>query len=180
MEIKVEGKIIQKLEIETGTSARGDWKKQNFIIETVEQYPRKICIGIWTNQIPILEQFQVGEMICAYVNIESREFNGKWYTDLRAWKLEHPSQQQVAQPGMPQPGYAQMPQQPYGQQYPPQAGGYPPQYPQAAPQGYPQAPQGYPQQPAPQYQNPAPQGYPQEQLPPIPPVAQTSDDGLPF
>ena len=172
MEIKVEGKIIQKLEIETGTSARGDWKKQNFIIETVEQYPRKICIGIWTNQIPILEQFQVGEMICAYVNIESREFNGKWYTDLRAWKLEHPSQQQVAQPGMPQPGYAQMPQQPYGQQYPPQ-------YPQAAPQGY-------PQQPAPQYQNPAPQGYSQapSQLPPIPPAApgleQTSDDGLPF
>lgn len=179
MEIKLEGRIIQKLEIETGTSARGEWKKQNFIIETVEQYPRKICIGIWTNQIPMLEQFQVGDMIWAYVNIESREFNGKWYTDVRAWKLEHPSQQQMAQPGMPQPGYAQMPQQPYGQQYPPQAGGYPPQYPQAAPQGY-------PQQPAPQYQNPAPQGFPQgpSQLPPIPPTApgleQPSDDGLPF
>ena len=177
MEIKVEGRIIQKLEIETGTSARGEWKKQNFIIETVEQYPRKICIGIWTNQIPMLEQFQVGDMIWAYVNIESREFNGKWYTDVRAWKLERPSQQQMAQPSMPQPGYAQMPQQPYGQQYPPQAGGYPPQYPQAAPQGYPQAPQ---------YQNPAPQGFPQgpSQLPPIPPTApgleQPSDDGLPF
>lgn len=168
MEIKVEGRIIQKLEIEAGTSARGDWKKQNFIIETVDQqFPRKICIGLWTNLIPMLEQFQVGDMICAYVNIESREFNGKWYTDVRAWRLDHPGQQPMAQPG-----YAQMPQAPYGQQYPPQ-------YPQAVPQGY-------PQQTAPQYQNPAPHGFPQDssQLPQTPPTApgleQPADDGLPF
>ena len=103
MEIKVEGRIIQKLEIETGTSARGEWKKQNFIIETVEQYPRKICIGIWTNQIPMLEQFQVGDMIWAYVNIESREFNGKWYTDVNGHRIESVNMEQPQQQSYDEP-----------------------------------------------------------------------------
>ena len=144
--IIVEGKIIQKLEVESGQSARGPWQKQNFIIETVDsQFPRKICIGLWTNQIPILQSYQIGDMIRAYVNIESREFNGRWYTDIRAWKLENPAQVPMPQQGMPygqpmaQTGmpYAQPMQQPMQQ----------PQYQQ--PQY--QQPQQYPQsQPAPQ------------------------------
>lgn len=113
----VEGKIIQKLEIESGQSARGPWQKQNFIIETVDsQYPRKICIGLWTNQIANLQPFQIGDMIRAYINIESREFNGRWYTDIRAWKLENPALVAMPQQGMP---YAQQPmgyQQPMQQQ----------------------------------------------------------------
>ena len=111
----VEGRIIQKLDVESGQSARGPWQKQNFIIETVDsQFPRKICIGLWTNQIPILQSFQIGDMIRAYINIESREFNGRWYTDIRAWKLENPALVAMPQQGMPQQGmpYAQpMPQQ---------------------------------------------------------------------
>lgn len=137
----VEGKIIRKLEVESGQSARGPWQKQNFIIETVDsQFPRKICIGLWTNQIPILQSYQIGDMIRAYINIESREFNGRWYTDIRAWKLENPAQVPMPQQGMPygqpmaQPGmpYAQPAAQPMQQ----------PQYQQ--PQQYQQA------QPAPQ------------------------------
>lgn len=150
MEIQIEGKLIQKLALESGTSARGEWKKQNFIIETVEQFPRKICVAAWTNSIPVLDTFQVGEMVCVSVNIESREFNGKWYTDVRAWRIDRPGQNPMQQPGampygqpMPQGGYPQQPQQP-------QMGGYPPQ-PQMG--GYPQQagfmPQGQPYQPQP-------------------------------
>lgn len=150
MEIQIEGKLIQKLALESGTSARGEWKKQNFIIETVEQFPRKICVAAWTNSIPVLDTFQVGEMVCVSVNIESREFNGKWYTDVRAWRIDRPGQNPMQQPGampfgqpMQQGGYPQQPQQP-------QMGGYPPQ-PQMG--GYPQQagfmPQGQPYQPQP-------------------------------
>lgn len=111
----VEGRIIQKLDVESGQSARGPWQKQNFIIETTDsQFPRKVCIGLWTNQIPILQSYQIGDMIRAYINIESREFNGRWYTDIRAWKLENPTMVAMPQQGMPQQGmpYAQPMQQP--------------------------------------------------------------------
>lgn len=117
----VEGRIIQKLDIESGQSARGPWQKQNFIIETTDsQFPRKVCIGLWTNQIPILQSYQIGDMIRAYINIESREFNGRWYTDVRAWKLENPAMVAMPQQGMPQQGmpYAQpmaQPGMPYAQ-----------------------------------------------------------------
>lgn len=141
MEIQIEGKLIQKLALETGTSARGEWKRQNFIIETVEQFPRKICVAAWTNSIPVLDTFQIGEMVCVSVNIESREFNGKWYTDVRAWRIDRPGQNPMQQSGA----------MPYGQQM--QQGGYPPQG------GYPQQPQmgGYPPQ---QFQQPMQQPQP--------------------
>lgn len=147
MEIQIEGKLIQKLALESGTSARGEWKKQNFIIETVEQFPRKICVAAWTNSIPVLDTFQVGEMVCVSVNIESREFNGKWYTDVRAWRIDRPGQNPMQQPAaMP---YGQ-PMQQGGYPQQPQMGGYPPQ-PQMG--GYPQQagfmPQGQPYQPQP-------------------------------
>ena len=153
MELQIEGKLLQKLDVESGTSARGEWKKQNFIIETVEQYPRKICIAAWTNSIPILDTFQPGEMILVSVSIESREFNGKWYTDVRAWRIDRPSQMQ--QPQMQQP-YGQPMQQPYGQPMQ-QPYGQPMQQPYAQPAQQPYAqPGNMPQQPNqfpdPQYQ----------------------------
>lgn len=142
----VEGRIIQKLEIESGQSARGPWQKQNFIIETVDsQYPRKICIGLWTNQIPILQSYQIGDMIRAYINIESREFNGRWYTDIRAWKLENPALVAMPQQGMPQQGM------PYAQPMAPQG------MPYTQPAQPMQQPMQQPQYQQPQYQQPAQQ-----------------------
>lgn len=161
----VEGRIIQKLDIESGQSARGPWQKQNFIIETTDsQFPRKVCIGLWTNQIPILQSYQIGDMIRAYINIESREFNGRWYTDVRAWKLENPAMVAMPQQGMPQQGM------PYAQ-------------PMAQP-GMPYAQPAQPmmQQPMqqPQYQQPQPQAMQQQTF--NAPGANLPEDGsdLPF
>ena len=147
MEIQIEEKLIQKLPVESGTSARGEWKKQNFVIETIEQFPRKICIAAWTNSIPVLDTFQIGENVCVSVNIESREFNGKWYTDVRAWRIDRPGQMPVQpqMPGMPygQPMQQGYPQQPYMQQPQPQYAQQPqqPQMPAQMPFGAPQAPE---------------------------------------
>lgn len=133
MDNKIEGKILSKFPAEGGTSARGEWKKQKFLVETVEQYPRKVCIDAWTNVIPQLDTFNEGDFISVSVNIESREFNGRWYTDVRAWRLDRwqpgqtvqpvqaPAQQPYAQPAQPvQPQY--QPAQPAVEQ-PPFGGG---------------------------------------------------------
>lgn len=168
MELQIEGRLLQKLSVETGTSARGEWKKQNFIIETVEQFPRKICIAAWTNSIPILDTFQPGEMISVSVNLESREFNGRWYTDVRAWRIDRPGQMPQAQPGMP---YGQPMQPAYGQPMQPAYG-------QPAPQGYAQPAQPAYQQPA-QPQAPAQPQYGGEAQPGFP-DQQAAIDNLPF
>jgi hypothetical protein len=82
------GKIVQVLDLQTGTSAKGDWKKQEFILETEEQYPRKVCISLWGDRVGDIVGVQPGELITVSVNVESREFNGRWYTDVRAWRIQ--------------------------------------------------------------------------------------------
>lgn len=85
--MEVKGKIIQQLMGQSGMGKKGQWRKQEYIVETFSQYPKKICIGVWGDKI---DQFNlhVGDSINAAVEIESREYNGKWYTEVRAWKCD--------------------------------------------------------------------------------------------
>ncbi|QKG79443.1 DUF3127 domain-containing protein [Tenuifilum thalassicum] len=85
MEIK--GKLIKALDQQSGQGKNGTWVKQEFIIETQEQYPRKVCISLWGDKVKELESIQVGDLLTASINIESREYNGRWYTDIRAWRI---------------------------------------------------------------------------------------------
>lgn len=89
MNLEITGRIVQKLSQTEGTSKAGKpWSKQEFVIETQEQYPRKVCISIMNEKVTELQQYSEGDTITAAINIESREWNGKWYTDVRAWKLQ--------------------------------------------------------------------------------------------
>lgn len=63
------------------------WSKQEFVIETFDTYPRKVCLSVMNDKVNELERYNVGDTINASLNIESREYNGRWYTDVRAWKL---------------------------------------------------------------------------------------------
>lgn len=86
MEIK--GKIIQVLPAQGGVSKAGkDWKKQEYVLETQETYPKKICFNFFNERI---DQYpmSVGDEVVVSVDIESREFNGRWYTDVRGFKVE--------------------------------------------------------------------------------------------
>ena len=96
MEIK--GKIVQILQAVTGNSARGEWKRQDFIIETQEQYPKKVCIQNFNGKAD-LEKFGVGTIVNASINIESREYNGKWYTSVNVWKMVAEGQGQSSNEG---------------------------------------------------------------------------------
>ena len=86
--MEITGKVVRLGALTEGTSARGPWRKQDLIIETEEQYPRTVCLTCWTNQIDEIQKFAPGQTIKAQIEISSREFNGKWYTDVRVWRFD--------------------------------------------------------------------------------------------
>jgi hypothetical protein len=86
--IVIEGRLIQVLTAQEGQSTRGAWKKQDFVIETSEQYPKKVCISCWNEKTDELSKFQLNDNLKVSVNIESREYNSKWYTDVKAWRID--------------------------------------------------------------------------------------------
>ena len=85
--MEVIGKIVKMLPVQSGQGKNGTWKKQEFIVETQDQYPKKICIAAWGDKIN-LSSFSGSEIVKVSFDIESREYNGKWYTDAKAWKIE--------------------------------------------------------------------------------------------
>jgi len=87
MDLKISGKVIDILELQSGESKNGPWKKQDFILETPGKYPRKVCVTQWGDQVD-QNDIKKGEELTAFIDIQSREYNGKWYTDVKAWKIE--------------------------------------------------------------------------------------------
>ena len=85
MELK--GKIVQVIPEKSGTSARGAWRKQEYIIELPGDYPKQVCFMVWGDKI---DQFQIeeGQELTVQIDLESREYNGRWYTDVKAWRVE--------------------------------------------------------------------------------------------
>lgn len=86
--MEITGKVVRLGGLTEGTSARGPWRKQDLIIETDEQYPKTVCLTCWTNQIDEIQNMVPGQVIKAQIDISSREFNGKWYTDVRVWRFD--------------------------------------------------------------------------------------------
>lgn len=85
--MELEGKVIQVNELQSGQGKNGTWKKQEYIVETKSQYPKKVCVTVWGDKV---DQFSLNqnEDVKLSIELESREFNGRWYTDVRAWKAE--------------------------------------------------------------------------------------------
>lgn len=86
--MELEGKIVAVLEMQSGTTARGEWKKQNCVIETIADYPKKVCLTVWGDKVNTLATLKTGDMVSVSVDLESREFNGKWYTDVKANRID--------------------------------------------------------------------------------------------
>ena len=103
--MELTGKILELHPEEKGTSARGAWRKQQYILETEGQYPKKVCFMAWGEKIDEFN-FQVGEQVVVSINLESREYNGRWYTDVKAWKVERGSTTESPAPPAPQPDAA--------------------------------------------------------------------------
>lgn len=95
--MEIVGKVVQLGNLTEGNGTRGAWKKQQLIIETIEQYPKKICLICWNDRVDEAQNFVPGQIIKAQVSIESREFNGKWYTDVRPFRFNVEDNQQAQQ-----------------------------------------------------------------------------------
>ena len=85
--MELTAKLVQVLPLQRGTGKNGEWKKQDVIVETGGQYPKKVCISIWGDKINE-SALQMGNMLNISFDVESREYNGRWYTDVKAWKVE--------------------------------------------------------------------------------------------
>jgi hypothetical protein len=88
MAMEISGKITKFLKEQTGSGRNGTWVKQEFVIETNEQYPKSVCISAWGDKVDEIRKFNPGDQVKLSVNIESREYNERWYTDVRVWKIE--------------------------------------------------------------------------------------------
>lgn len=85
--MELTAKLIQILPPQTGMGKNGEWKKQNIILETDGMYPKKVCFTLWGDKVdPSI--LQINTVLTVSFDAESREYNGNWYTDLRAWKVE--------------------------------------------------------------------------------------------
>ncbi|MCI1779184.1 MAG: DUF3127 domain-containing protein [Bacteroidales bacterium] len=89
MSLDIKCKLGSKLPVQSGRSSRGDWSKEEFVVETLDRFPKKICMSVWgEDKVKELDGFKEGDLLSVSVNIESREYNGRWYTDVRAWKIQ--------------------------------------------------------------------------------------------
>jgi hypothetical protein len=83
------GKIIQVLPLQEGISKTGNpWKSQSYVLETQEQYPRKVCFEIFGEDRIKNNPCNVDDVVTVSFDIESREYNGRWYTSIRAWRVQ--------------------------------------------------------------------------------------------
>ena len=117
-ELTISGRIVSVLPLQQVTSKAGKtWQKQEYILDTGGQYPKKVCFSLFVDSITKFP-LQVGQDVTVSIDIESREWNSKWYTEVRAWNVAYASQQPqtpapqspVAQPAPPQPQSAPQPQ----------------------------------------------------------------------
>ncbi|GAB4016654.1 DUF3127 domain-containing protein [Spirosoma koreense] len=89
MALEIVGKLIKVLPEVSGQGKNGPWSKQEFVIETLEsQYPKKVCMTAWGEKVNDLKQFADGDTLKATFSAESREYNDRWYTELRAFRIE--------------------------------------------------------------------------------------------
>ncbi|CCH53544.1 hypothetical protein BN8_02647 [Fibrisoma limi BUZ 3] len=89
MALELTGKLIKVLPEVTGQGKNGAWNKQEFVIETNDpQFPKKVCMTAWGDKANDLKQFAQGDTLKATFSLESREYNERWYTEARAYRIE--------------------------------------------------------------------------------------------
>lgn len=102
------GRIIAVLPARTGQGKNGPWMSQEYVMEhdTSSQYPRRVCFNVWGEDKIKEFNIQEGQFYSVEVNVDCREWQGRWFNDIRAWRVSlagsQASQPQApAQPAMP-------------------------------------------------------------------------------
>ena len=102
--LEIEGRIKQKLSRQSGQSARGAWEKQDFILEYQDgNYPADVMVTAFgSDKVADLDRYQVGDAVKVSFNLRAREYNGRWYNDVRLWKIAPAGQNAAQQPPVQQ------------------------------------------------------------------------------
>lgn len=96
--MEITGKVIQLLPLQTGQGSKGEWRKQEFILETPGQYPKRVAMSLWGAELINKYDLETGMDVKAFINLESKEYNGRWYTEVRCWKIETDSRRSAPAP----------------------------------------------------------------------------------
>ncbi|MFT6166294.1 MAG: hypothetical protein ACJAV5_000900 [Vicingaceae bacterium] len=90
MSLAIKGRIKTILDVESGTSKAGKgWRKQSFVVDTGAQYNPDVCFGVFgDDKIEMLARFNAGAEVEVSFNVSSREYNGKYYHNIDAWKID--------------------------------------------------------------------------------------------
>ena len=97
--MEIVGKIIQVLPMQEGIGRNGNpWKLQGYVLETIENYPRKVHFEVFGEDRIKNNPCEIDQIVTVSFDIESREFNGRWYTSIRAWKIQQGDMTQPAAP----------------------------------------------------------------------------------
>lgn len=103
--MEIIGKAIATLPVKSGVSQRTgeQWQSREYVIETQEQYPKKMCFEVFGTDK--LQEFNIrnNDLIRVHFDISAREYNGRWYNSIRAWKVEHVNQENYSAPTPAQP-----------------------------------------------------------------------------
>ena len=95
--MEVVGKIIQVLPAQEGIGKNGNpWKVQPYVLETLDQYPRKVHFEVFGEDRIKQNPYDIDQLVTVSFDIESREFNGRWYTSIRAWRIQQGDTTQAA------------------------------------------------------------------------------------
>ena len=97
--MEIQGKVIAVLSERSGVSARGEWKSQTYVIETQEQYPKKMAFDVFGADRLAQFNIQSGEVINVSLDIDAHEYQGRYFNQIRAWNVTKVSQQAAAQGG---------------------------------------------------------------------------------
>lgn len=102
--MEIQGRIIAVLPERSGVSARGEWKSQQFVIETHENFPKKMVFDVFGADR--LNQFNIqsGEELTVSFDIDAHEYQGRWYNSIRAWNVQRVDPNAAASVGNFQPG----------------------------------------------------------------------------
>ena len=94
--MEIQGKVIAVLPERSGVSARGEWKSQTYVIETQEQYPKKMAFDVFGADRLAQFNIQSGEVINVSFDIDAHEYQSRWFNSIRAWNVTKVSQQAMA------------------------------------------------------------------------------------
>ena len=103
--MEITGKIIAVLPERGGVSQRtgSEWKVQEYVLETQEQYPRKMCFDVFGADKIAQFAIKIGDQLTVSFDIDAREYQGRWYNSIRAWKVERVGAGAPMTPGAPVP-----------------------------------------------------------------------------